>query len=83
MNNGQPPYGDPSAWGQQGQQVNPAQYPVQQNPYIQQGNGQQAYGQGYAQPPVQPYYPQQNPGQYQQPVYTQPQTYQQQAHPQQ
>lgn len=83
MNNGQPPYGDPSAWGQQGQQVNPAQYPVQQNPYIQQGNGQQAYGQGYAQPPVQPYYSQQNPGQYQQPVYTQPQTYQQQAHPQQ
>ncbi len=73
MNNGQPPYGDPSAWGQQGQQVNPAQYPVQPNPYAQQGG----YGvpQGYAQPmqPVQPY----------QQSYTQPQTYQQQTHPQQ
>ena len=80
MNNGQPPYGDPSAWGQQGNQVNPAQYPVQPNPYLQQQPNftqQQAYGQQpmygaqqtYAQQPVQ--------------GYGQPQTYQQQAHPQQ
>ena len=92
MNNGQPPYGDPSAWGQQGNQANPAQYPVQPNPYVQQGGypqqgyGQQAYQQpqqGYSQPmqpmqPVQPVQPvQQTQG------YQQPQTYQQQAHPQQ
>ena len=55
MNNGQPPYGDPNAWGQQGNQANPAQYPVQQNPYAQQGYYQQGaqpgYGpQGYSQP---------------------------------
>ena len=78
MNNGQPPYGDPSAWGQQGQQANPAQYPVQPNSYAQQGGygTQQAYGQGYSQPmqPVQPYAAQ---------SYTQPQTYRQQEHPQQ
>ena len=44
MNNGQPPYGDPNAWNQQGNQVNPAQYPVQQNPY------QQDQRQGHTQP---------------------------------
>lgn len=67
MNNGQPPYGDPSAWGQQG---NPAQYPGQANPYVQPGYQQ----------PMQPYpgAEQQNPVGYQQ-----PQMYQQQAHPQQ
>ena len=68
MNNGQPPYGDPNAWGQQGNQVNPGQPPVQQNPYAQQGyypqNGQQTW-----QPQQQPYTP--------------VQTYQQQAHPEQ
>ena len=65
MNNGQPPYGDPSAWGQQGNQANPAQYPVQQNPYVQQGQA------GYSQPfqPVETY---------QQQVHPQQQTYQQQ-----
>ncbi len=76
MNNGQPPYGDPSAWGQQGNQANPAQYPVQPNPYAPQGyfpqNGQQPYGQqqGYSQPfaPVQTYGQQQHP---QQQVYQQ------------
>ena len=58
MNNGQPPYGDPNAWGQQGSQVNPAQYPVQQNPYGQQGYSwqpaagwQQTAGQTDAQQP--------------------------------
>jgi len=67
MNNGQPPYGDSSAWGQQGSQANPGQYPVQPNPYAQQGYSQQPQGgvQGYSQPF--------------QPV----ETYQQQAHPQQ
>lgn len=67
MNNGQPPYGDPSAWGQQG---NPAQYPGQANPYVQPGYQQ----------PMQPYpgAEQQNPVGYQQ-----PQMYQQQVHPQQ
>ena len=75
MNNGQPPYGDPNAWGQQGQQgnqVNPAQYPVQPNPY-QQNYYQQPMQQGYQQPVQQGYY--------QQPQ--QVETYQQQAHPQQ
>ena len=89
MNNGQPPYGDPNAWNQQGSQVNPAQYPVQQNPYAQQGAYQQpgAYPQqpGYPQQPVQGYaQPVQQA--YQQPMqqgYEPPQTYQQQAHPQQ
>ena len=67
MNNGQPPYGDPSAWGHQGNQANPGQYPVQQNPYAQQGYVQQTQQgmAGYSQPF--------------QPV----ETYQQQAHPQQ
>ena len=71
MNNGQPPYGDPSAWGQQGNQANPAQYPVQPNPYAQQGYyPQNAPQQGYSQPfqPVQTYGQQQHP---QQQVYQQ------------
>jgi len=73
MNNGQPPYGDPSAWGQQGNQVNPAQYPVQPNPYLQPVPGMQSV------PGMQPV-----PGmQSVQQGYVQPQTYQQQAHPQQ
>lgn len=72
MNNGQPPYGDPSAWGQQqGTQGNPAQYPGQVNPYAQPGYQQ----------PMQPYpMAEQNPAQM---GYQQPQMYQQQAHPQQ
>lgn len=61
MNNGQPPYGDPNAWGQQGNQVNPAQYPVQQNPYVQQGYPQQGYQQPYE--PVQTYQQQAHPQQ--------------------
>ena len=72
MNNGQPPYGDPNAWNQQGNQVNPAQYPVQPNPYQQ--NYSQQPQQGYQQPQQQGYYQQVQP-----PV----ETYQQQAHPQQ
>ena len=70
MNNGQPPYGDPSAWGQQGNQVNPAQYPVQQDPYAQQGVPQQTqtYGQ-----------PWQMVETYQQQAHPQQQVYQQQA----
>lgn len=88
MNNGQPPYGDPNAWGQQGSQVNPAQYPVQQNPYGQQSYyGQPASGQASAQPygqqpPVygsQPYQGQQGYSQSFQLV----ETYQQQPRPQQ
>ena len=92
MNNGQPPYGDPNAWGQQGSQVNPAQYPVQQNPYNQQGYyGQQGAAwqpeasqpgaQPYAQQPQfnQPYAGQQSYSQSFQPV----ETYQQQPRPQQ
>ncbi|MBE5811498.1 MAG: hypothetical protein E7318_11280 [Clostridiales bacterium] len=78
MNNGQPPYGDPNAWNQQGNQVNPAQYPVQQNPY-QQNYYQQPV---YEQQPQQGYQPPMQQGYYQQPQ--QPvETYQQQAHPQQ
>ncbi len=68
--NQQPPYGDPSAWGQQGNQPNPAQYPVQPNPYAPQG------GMGQ---PQQPYQPQPGYSQPFQPV----ETYQQQLHPQQ
>ena len=86
MNNGQPPYGDPSAWGQQGQQANPNQYPVQPNPYAgygqPQGYAQQSgYSQpGYVQQPVQPGNPYQPPmSQGYEPV----QTYQVQSHPQQ
>ena len=73
MNNGQPPYGDPSAWGQQEQQANPAQYPVQPNPYAQQGWYQQPV-QGQ-----QPMYGQAAGGQ----AYEPAPTYQQQTHPQQ
>ena len=86
MNNGQPPYGDPNAWGQQGSQVNPAQYPVQQNPYVQQGYYQQPVSgqpgvQAYPQQPQQygQYTTQQGYGQTYQPV----ETYQQQPRPQQ
>ena len=92
MNNGQPPYGDPNAWGQQGSQVNPAQYPAQQNPYGQQGYyGQQGAtwqpeasqpgAQPYAQQQQfnQPYAGQQSYSQSFQPV----ETYQQQPRPQQ
>ena len=83
MNNGQPPYGDPSAWGQQ---ANPGQYPVQQNPYLQQGYGVQPQPpQGYQQQtqPPQGYAQGMQPQQGYQPVtYTQPQTYQQQTQPQ-
>lgn len=73
MNNSQPPYGDPSAWGQQGNQANPGQYPAQQNPYAQQGYPQQQNGvPGYSQPfqPVETYQQQSHPQQ---------QTYQQQT----
>ncbi len=79
MNNGQPPYGDPSAWGQQGSQANPGQYPVQQDPYAQQGVP------GYSQPfqPVETYQQQSHPQQqaYQQQNWQpyQPQPYQQPA----
>ena len=87
MNNGQPPYGDPNAWNQQGNQVNPAQYPVQQNPYAQQGYYQQPApgpmgAQSYGQQPQQfgqPYGGQQGYAQTFQPV----ETYQQQPRPQQ
>lgn len=76
MNNGQPPYGDPSQWGQQpsaGQdpsaQFVPGQYPAQsggyQQPYGQSPYGQQGYQQTY------------------QPQGYQQQTYQPQAHQQQ
>lgn len=96
MNNGQSPYGDPSGWGQQGPQGNPAQYPVQPDPYMQQGNyGQPMQApQGYQQPQTyqQQAHPQQQPYQqqswqpyqqgYQQQAYQQ-QGYQQQAYQQQ
>ncbi len=75
MNNGQPPYGDPNAWGQQGNQANPPQYPVQPNPYAPQGG----YPQIGQQPPQQTWQPQQG---YSQP-YAPVETYQQQPHPQQ
>ncbi len=83
MNN-QPPYGDPSAWNQQGNPGNPAQYPVQPNPY-QQGYYPQAEPNPYQQP-VQGY---QQPQQMQPPVqqgyqpYQQAPVYGQQQHPQQ
>ncbi|MGN1369478.1 MAG: hypothetical protein ACI4WX_11460 [Aristaeellaceae bacterium] len=80
MNNGQPPYGDPSAWGQQGNQANPAQYPVQPNPYAQQATypqvGQQPYGQPQQQDYAQPFASAQTYGQQQHP---QQQVYQQQS----
>ena len=68
MNNGRPPYGDPSQWSQQpaGQDA-PAQFVPGQNP--QQGSG--AYQQPYAQPGYGQQYGQSQPWQ--------PQTYQPQA----
>lgn len=80
MNNGQPPYGDPSAWGQpQGTQGDPVQYPGQANPYAQQGYQQPM--QPYAMPDQQGGVPQgyQQPQMYQQQVRPQQQPYQQQA----
>lgn len=71
MNNGQPPYGDPSAWGQQGNQVNPAQYPVQQNPYAQ-----PEYGQG---PTIGQQMAYTQPQTYQTQVHPEQQPYQQQS----
>ena len=90
MNNGQPPYGDSSAWGQQSNQANPGQYPVQPNPYQQPVNYQPGAQQNYGQPGVPQGYPQmpEQPQQfYGQQGYSQPyapvQTYQQQTHAQQ
>ena len=85
MNNGQPPYGDPSAWGQQGNQADPTQYPVQNDPYAQPYQPQQGYSQPFA--PVQTYQQQVHPQQqvYQQqnwqPYQPQQQTYQQPQQP--
>lgn len=73
MNNGRPPYGDPSQWGQQpaAGQENPAQYVPGQSAYgqyaQQQGSYQQPYQQGYGQ-------------QAEQSQPWQPQTYQPQTH---
>lgn len=89
MNNGYPPYGDPSQWGQQppaGQtppaQYTQGQYPNQQGGYQQSGAGsyQQPYAQspysqsGYSQGYQQQTYAQQSPQQG-----YQPQNYQQQT----
>ena len=53
MNNGQPPYGNPSGWSQQPlQQNNPGQYPVQPNAYGNPGYGQQPVNPGYEQAPT-------------------------------
>ena len=53
MNNGQPPYGTPSGWGQQPpQQSNPGQYPVQPGGYNQPMYGQQPVNPGYEQAPT-------------------------------
>ena len=82
MNNGQPPYGEPSAWGQQGNQMNPAQPPVQPNPYVQQGYYPQDGQQGNLQPfaPVETYGQQQHPQQvYQQQSWQPYDAYQQQG----
>ncbi len=73
MNNGQPPYGDPNAWSQQVNPGDPAQYPVQPNPYGQPGYYPQAGQQPYGQQPQQEW-PQ---------PYQQVPTYGQQQHPQQ
>ncbi len=72
MNNGNPPYGDPSAWGDQipSGQMNPGQYPVQPNPYVQQGYQQPAQPQGQ---------PAWQPQTYQAQQHTQQQNWQQQA----
>ena len=85
MNNGQPPYGDPSQWGQQpsaGQdpsaQFVPGQYPAQPGGY-QQPYGQPSYGQQSYQQTWQPQSYQQ-PQAYQQPDVYQQQTYQPQMH---
>jgi len=79
MNNGRPPYGDPSQWGQQpaAGQENPAQYAPGQNPYgqyAQQGSYQQPSAGAYQQPYQQNYG---QPADQSQPW--QPQTYQPQA----
>lgn len=80
MNNGQPPYGDPSQWSQPG---NAGQYPQQGAPN---GYPQQSYGQNFAQSaPYQTYQPQAHQAQegYQQQTwqpYQQP--YAQQGNPQ-
>ncbi len=73
--NQQPPYGNPTPWGQQGNPANPPQYPVQHNPYAPQSG----YPQMGQQPPQQNWQPQQG---YSQP-YAPVETYQQQPHPQQ
>ncbi|MGN0792969.1 MAG: hypothetical protein ACI4MG_00675 [Aristaeellaceae bacterium] len=84
MNQGRPPYGDPSQWGQQpsaGQgvqgQYTPGQMPAQgsyQQPYGQAPYGQAPYGQQpYPQDGAQNPYPQ---GPYEQPQMYQPQTHQ-------
>lgn len=69
MNNGQPPYGTPSGWGQQPpQQSNPGQYPVQPGAYPNPGYGQQPVNPGYEQAPT-----------YQQQPHPQQQTWSQQT----
>ncbi|MBQ8202280.1 MAG: hypothetical protein IJZ74_11010 [Clostridia bacterium] len=74
MNNGHPPYGDPSAWGTQPAGQNPqAGFTGQQGGYPQQG-----YGMNDAQP--QPYQQPYGQNVYGQQAYGQPQTYQPQAH---
>ncbi len=99
MNNGRPPYGDPSQWGQQpaaGQdpaaQFVPGQYPQQGSGAYQQPYAQPGYGQGMSQSqPWQPqtYQPQTHQAQegYQQqtwqPYAQQPQAYPQPQYPQQ
>lgn len=83
MNNGHPPYGDPSQWGQQpaaGQgspaQPAPGQYPAQPGGYQQPQSGVNGYQQPYGQTP----YGQQGYQQtYQPQAYEQAQAYQQQA----
>ncbi len=83
MNNGQPPYGDTSAWGQQNAQAGPGQVPVQ-NPYIQQGYGQQPYAAPYDQGAAYGPAGGQTPMMGQQPMQgAAPQMYQPQQHPQQ
>lgn len=80
MNNGQPPYGDPSVWGQQqGMQGDPAQYPGQANPYAQQGYQQPQMYQQQAHTQQQPYQQQAwqpyQQGSYPQQEFQQPQAY--------
>ncbi len=80
MNNGYPPYQDPSQWGQQP----PAgQYPGQQGAYQQPQGGANGYQQPYTPNPYgQQGYQQPYQQAYQQPVYQQPESYAQQAHQQ-